>query len=121
MTTFIEQINGSFTIGGKTFRNARNVVIDDNGSITINGKIAGEIKDFEQKGVVKIEITGDVGELSSSSADVTVNGNATSIRTQSGDVRCKDVHGSVSTVSGDVLCGNVSGSVNTMSGDIFRR
>lgn len=120
MVTRINQINGSFIIGGKCIHEVKTMVIDNDGSITINGKPIGDITDFEQQGVVKIEITGNVGELSSSAADVTIHGDATSIHTQSGDVRCKEVHGSVSTMSGDVHCGNVQGGVSTMSGDIFR-
>lgn len=116
----INQINGSFSIGGKIFKEAKNVIIADDGTITINGKNVSDIKDFEQK-IIKVEITGNVGEVSTSAADVTINGDATIARTASGDVRCKDVHGSVNTMSGDVHCGIVSGGVSTMSGDIYSK
>ena len=64
--------------------------------------IGGDVDTIKQ--VSKIEVTGNVGSISTQSGDVNVHGN---------------VNGSISTLSGDVdVKGSVGGTVNTMSGDI---
>jgi lipopolysaccharide assembly outer membrane protein LptD (OstA) len=76
-----------------------------------------EIKDTD---MVSIEIKGDVGILSLTTGDVTVNGSCMTVKTGSGDVKCESVL-SVSTGSGDVTCNKIAGSVSTGSGDMYRK
>lgn len=72
--------------------------------------------DFEQS-EIKIEITGEVQQLVTTSGDVTVNGDVTNIRTTSGDVSCNYAM-NINTTSGDVTCKGRPQYVNTVSGDI---
>lgn len=76
-----------------------------------------EIKDTD---IVNIEIKGDVGIVSLTTGDVTVNGSCMTVKTGSGNVKCESAL-SVSTGSGDVTCNKIAGSVSTGSGDIYRK
>lgn len=76
-----------------------------------------EIKDTD---MVNIEIKGDVGIVSLTTGDVTVNGSCMTVKTGSGNVKCESAL-SVSTGSGDVTCNKIAGSVSTGSGDIYRK
>lgn len=76
-----------------------------------------EIKDTD---IVNIGIKGDVGIVSLTTGDVTVNGSCMTVKTGSGNVKCESAL-SVSTGSGDVTCNKIAGSVSTGSGDIYRK
>jgi len=124
----------------------RNIVIRNNGSVTINrGGKSYELRgstlenidgkwyrdgnpvdwnelggEYEEKNVVSIIINGDVQELTTRSGDVTVNGDVNVVKTGSGDVSCNNAI-KVSTGSGDVSCNSITGSVSTGSGDIYHK
>ena len=68
--------------------------------------------------LVRIEIYGDVQNLSTRSGNVSVHGNCASVSTASGNVYCNEA-GVVHTMSGDVHANSVGGNVSTMSGDIY--
>ena len=68
--------------------------------------------------LVRIEIYGDVQNLSTKSGNVSVHGNCASVSTASGNVYCNEA-GVVHTMSGDVHANSVGGNVSTMSGDIY--
>ena len=68
--------------------------------------------------LVRIEIYGDVQNLSTKSGNVSVHGNCASVSTASGNVYCNEA-GVVHTMSGDVHTNSVGGDVSTMSGDIY--
>lgn len=74
--------------------------------------------EYEQQNVVRIEITGTVQNLATTSGDVTVHGDVQNLRTGSGDVECENAV-NVNTGSGDVHCKNITGMVSTGSGDIY--
>lgn len=100
-------------INGKTYTGHGSITVI-NGRVTIDGKdVTPDAKD------IRIEVNGNVESLSVDACNsINVTGNVGDISTQSGDVKCGDVTGSVQSMSGDVRCGNVKGNVKTMSGDI---
>lgn len=117
-TVKINRGGKQYTITGKQLERRDGVWYCD-GKPVSDGDTGGAYNDdFD---VVKIEIHGNVEQLSTVSADVSVSGDVGNISTTSGDIRCQTVRGSVSTVSGDVHCGSIGGSVSTMSGDIYER
>lgn len=107
--------------GGKKVVLKGDRIIKENGKWYVDGREVDtssvQASEFDE---VKIEITGNVESLTTSSGNVTVNGDCKSVNTSSGDVRCNDVV-SINTASGDIHCENVNGNINTMSGDIYRR
>lgn len=107
--------------GGKKVVLKGDRIIKENGKWYVDGREVdtSSVQDSEFD-EVKIEITGNVESLTTSSGSVTVNGDCKSVNTSSGDVRCNDVV-SINTASGDIHCENVNGNINTMSGDIYRR
>lgn len=96
----IEQRDGQWTCDGKP--------VDWN-------DIGGEY----DSDLVRIEIYGDVQNLSTKSGNVSVHGNCASVSTASGNVNCHEA-GVVNTMSGDVHANSVGGNVSTMSGDIYK-
>lgn len=96
----IEQRDGQWTCDGKP--------VDWN-------DIGGEY----DSDLVRIEIYGDVQNLSTRSGNVSVHGNCASVSTASGNVYCNEA-GVVHTMSGDVHANSVGGDVSTMSGDIYK-
>lgn len=107
--------------GGKKVVLKGDRIIKEDGKWYVDGKevdtSAVQVSEFDE---VKIEITGNVETVSTTSGNVTINGDCKHVNTASGDVKCNDVV-SISTASGDVHCENVEGCVNTCSGDIYRR
>ncbi len=72
-------------------------------SIIVNITVSGNVNSIKCDCVQAFHVTGNVGQAS----------------TVSGDISCGNVLGSISAVSGDVqVNGNVGGSVSTVSGDI---
>lgn len=102
-------IISKMTISGKTQINGRyinltgqNVSITDNG-IYVNGKPIEEF-DESQVPVLKIEITGNVENLTTENGEVTVNGRV----------------GVVVSKNGNVMCGKIMGDCDTKNGNIMR-
>lgn len=103
--------NSSVAINGKTYV-GRNINIDGQ-RVIVDGKqvteaavvdivINGNVEKID--GACDVKVTGDVGEIDTSSGDISVTGN---------------VKGNVKTTAGDVeIGGNVGGSVKTTAGDI---
>ncbi|MGP9509130.1 MULTISPECIES: hypothetical protein [Halomonas] len=110
--------------------------VRDGSSITINGQhvvgrnieihgdhitIDGEPYEGADSLHVTIEIHGDVGQVETSSGNVTAKSVSGKVKTMSGDITVAgDVGGNVKTMSGDVSAGTIHGGVSTMSGDIKR-
>lgn len=92
--------------------------IDLEKALTVNIQVEGSINSISADVCNTINVTGNVGTLSTVSGDVQCADVHTSVQTTSGDVKCGDVKGSVKTVSGDVIANTVNGSVNTVTGDI---
>ena len=104
---------------GRTFTLRGNRIEKRAGEWFVDGKLFdfdGQQIDLEQD-VVKIEIQGNVQQLTTQSGDVTVNGDVNNLRTTSGDVQCQAAL-NINTVSGDVTCKGRPQSVETVSGDI---
>lgn len=118
MAIYIESIKGSFSIGGKTFKGARNVVIANDGSITINGKPASEYN-VDDSSILKVVINGDVENISTEDSDIEVKGKVGTITSHNGNVTCSDVEGDVSTKNGNIVCRNIKGEVVTKNGNII--
>lgn len=119
MATIINKIAGEIRFGDKVFRNVKNMIIAEDGSITING-VPVEEYNGEEPNTFKIEITGNVETIESQDADVEVKGNAGNITSKNGNITCKDVTGSVINKNGNIICGSVSGGVTTKNGNIIR-
>lgn len=104
------QINGKVYQGNSISIKNGNIIIDGNKVETDEKQISiivnGNIESIDADSCERIEVTGNIGKISTVSGDVRISG---------------DVNGSVKTISGDVRCGNVSGSVDTVSGDIEHR
>ena len=123
MGTIISNINchggGKTVINGKVYENiSGNMTVTDQG-IFINGK---PIEEYEEPPIVKIEVNGSVGSISSENADVTVNGPVGSVTTKNGNVQASGgVKGNVDTKNGNVTVGGgVGGDVTTKNGNITR-
>lgn len=115
--------SGSVVInkGGKQVVLKGNRIVKENGEWYVDGnKVDTSSVQASEVDEVKIEINGNVENLSTSSGNVTINGDCKSINTMSGDIRCNDVV-NINTGSGDVHCRNVNGNISTGSGDIYRR
>ena len=119
-------------INGKVITSKGNISISGNKIIidgadqtpdskVINIQIDGDVQNLKVDYCERITISGNVGDLQTTSGDVecgNVNGDVTST---SGDIECNNVGRGVKTTSGDVKCGTVSGDVKTLSGDIKHR
>lgn len=86
--------------GSKTHVNGRyvnltgqNVTITDKG-LFVNGKTIEEFDD-SQLPVIKIEITGNIENLTTENGDITVNGRVGAITSKNGNVDCQTVEGNV--------------------------
>lgn len=116
----IEKISGSFSIGGKNIKGASNVVIGDDGKMTIDGVPLEDYQEGDGPMVVKIVITGNVGNIKTENADVEVNGKVCSINSKNGNITCGEVAGNVESKNGNITCGSVKGDVYTKNGCITR-
>ena len=113
---FDANLDGMVVINGKVIPHAESITMKD-GKIIIDGKTVQECSDNVS---IKIEITGSVKYIKTTSGDVTVKGNVTNVKTMSGSVHCQTVEGNVSTMSGSVTCDNIEGNCSTMSGSIMK-
>lgn len=107
----IEKISGSFSIGGKNIKGARNVVIGDDGKMTIDGVPLEDYQEGDGPMVVKIVITGNVGNIKTENADVEVNGKVCSINSKNGNITCGSVKGDVCNKNGCITRNNYFGNV----------
>ena len=92
-----------------------NNIVVRNGKVIVDGKdVTPDSKE------VNIVITGNVEQLNVDTCNrIDIIGDVNNVSTQSGDVKIKgEISGSVSTMSGDIDCKDVGGSISTMSGDI---
>ncbi len=106
----ISIVNGKVTIDGKE--------VNTGDSKEINISVSGNLEKLNVDYCNKIEIAGNVTEVSSTSGNVSCGDVTSDIKTISGDVDCGSVGGKVETVSGDVMAENISGNVKTLSGNI---
>lgn len=118
-------IISKMTINGKTRVNGRyvnltgqNITITDRGMF-VNGKPIEEFDD-SQVPVLKIEITGNVENLTTENGEVTVNGRVGTVVSKNGNVNCQTVEGNVESKNGNVMCGKIMGDCDTKNGNIMR-
>lgn len=119
MSMVMHNVSGPFTIGDKTFPNGvREVVIADDGTISVNGKPIDQcdINEIEQSGL-HISVTGSIESVILSAVPATFHGNVGSVHASNGSVACENVDGDVTTQGGSVaVSGEVRGSINTNGG-----
>ena len=111
--------NGKTVINGKVYENiSGNINITDEG-VFVNGK---PIEEYTEPHVCKIEIYGNVENIESENADVTVNGSAGNVVSKNGNVRVSNgVTGNVESKNGNIVVGGgVGGDVTTKNGNIDR-
>lgn len=118
---------GTITINGVNYTGSNicirnNHVVVDGKDITpdlkeINIQVQGDIQQLVVDSCNAITVHGNVGNLNSTSGDVTCQ-NVGSLQTTSGDVEAQDVTGNVRTVSGDVRAKTIHGGTSTVSGKI---
>lgn len=130
----------SMTIDGKS-------IISKNGKVWIDGKdvtpqmenitiiVTGSIENLHIDACKSIVVTGNVGKIETSIADVTVNGDVTgyvesdngnincgnvgsNATTDNGNIKCKDIAGDAKTGNGKIEAGNVGGDVESDMGNI---
>ncbi len=106
---------GDCVVNGKSY-NGNNITISG-GQIIIDGEIQSS---EDLSGEVSIVVHGDVGEIELGAGKINCEG-VGDISTSSGDVTCGNVSGSIRTSSGDVECGSVGGKIRTSSGDVCHR
>lgn len=111
---FGADIDGAVIINGNVIE-AKELSVEKE-KVYINGKLVEEYTNVP----LKIEITGSVRSIKTTSGSVHVEGNVTNVETVSGSVHCHTVEGNVETMSGSVRCDRIEGDCSTMSGSIRR-
>lgn len=112
---FGADIDGAVIINGNVIRGVKELNVGKE-KVYINGKLVEEYTNVP----LKIEITGSVRSIKTTSGSVHVEGNVTNVETVSGSVHCQTVEGNVDTMSGSVKCDRIEGDCSTMSGSIRR-
>lgn len=112
---FGADIDGAVIINGNVIRGVKELNVEKE-KVYINGKLVEEYTNVP----LKIEITGSVRSIKTTSGSVHVEGNVTNVETVSGSVHCHTVNGNVDTMSGSVRCDRIEGNCSTMSGSIRR-
>ena len=120
---------GKISVDGKVYEGTSLKIKD--GRIWIDGKevtsdskqisikIEGGIGSLHVDHCEKVEVTGDVNELTLVSGNVKCANVTAGIETTSGSVNCANVFGDINTKSGRITnAGNVDGSVETLSGSV---
>jgi hypothetical protein len=122
------QINNNDYIGrsivirdNKIIIDGRDVTSELGDTKEINISVSGNLESLDVDYANKIEITGDVGKVSSGSGDINCRNITGGARSGSGDIECESIEGDVQTGSGDVKAETITGSVKTGSGDIKYR
>lgn len=108
-------IDGEVIINGNVIHSAKELKVKNN-MVFINGEPVEEYSNIP----LKIEITGSVKSINTTSGSVHVEGDVTNVETMSGSVHCQTVKGNVGTMSGSVRCNIIEGDCSTMSGSIRR-
>lgn len=85
-------------IDGKRY-SGRNVVIEGNGRVLVDGK---EVDSLDGRLTVNVHVTGSVKHVETMAGDITVEGDVERAKTMSGDVSVKGTVGKASTMSGDI-------------------
>ena len=119
-------IISKMTISGKTRINGRyvnltgqDITITDKGMF-VNGKPIEEFDENEsQVPVLKIEITGNVENLTTENGEVTVNGRVGTIVSKNGNVDCQTVEGNIESKNGNISVTTCHGDCDTKNGNIF--
>ena len=106
---------GEVIINGNVIHSAKELKVKNNMPF-INGKPVEEYSNIP----LKIEITGSVKSINTTTGIVHVQGDVTNVETMSGSVHCQTVKGNVGTMSGSVRCNIIEGDCSTMSGSIRR-
>lgn len=127
----VQHMYGDVNCGGKVYHFTGESMLIKDGKMYINGKLQGEdaksedekkvvyrdlVIEFKGKaesikaeGNVRVDVTGDVGSISSTSGNIVVEGHVLGdARTMSGNITASAVHGSVSTMSGDINVTRIS-------------
>jgi len=131
----IHSYNNTIHIGGMTFNSFQEMMeygrthhpswyheASDGSTIkTTNGGIFINGNEIQNAGELLIVVTGNAGNINTTTGNVMVAGQVNSIQTASGDIRCNVVQGDASTMSGDVIAQTICGNASTMSGDIIYR
>lgn len=112
---FGTDIDGEVIINGNVIHAAKELKVKNN-MVFINGKPVEEYSNIP----LKIEITGSVKSINTTTGIVHVQGDVTNVETMSGSVHCQTVKGNVGTMSGSVRCNIIEGDCSTMSGSIRR-
>ena len=112
---FGADIDGAVIINGNVIRGVKELNVEKE-KVYINGKLVEEYTNVP----LKIEITGSVRSIKTTSGSVHVEGNVTNVETVSGSVHCQTVEGNVDTMSGSVRCDRIECNCSTMSGSIRR-
>lgn len=112
---FGTDIDGEVIINGNVIHAAKELRVKNN-MVFVNGKPVEEYSNIP----LKIEITGSVKSINTTSGSVHVQGDVTNVDTMSGSVHCQTVKGNVETMSGSVRCNIIEGDCSTMSGSIRR-
>lgn len=123
--TYTTDGNGDLTISNNQLFIDGKLVMDD-GEIQklpkIEITIVGDIKSIKVPAATYIDVTGRVGDLETTTGNVTVSENVEGdIETTSGDIKILgDVLGSCKTMSGDIEASDIGGNCKTMSGNISK-
>ncbi len=94
---FGTDIDGEVIINGNVIHSAKELKVKNN-MVFINGKPVEEYSNIP----LKIEITGSVKSINTTSGSVHVEGDVTNVETMSGSVRCRIIEGDCSTMSGSI-------------------
>lgn len=119
MSIVMHNVSGPFTIGDKTFpHGVREVVIADDGTITVNGKPIDQcnVNEIEQSGL-HISVTGSIESVILSDVPAIFHGRVGEVHASDGCVSCENISGNVTTQGGSVsVSGDVKGNINTNGG-----
>ena len=103
------------TINGVKISGSGSDVTINNNKIIIDGKdvtpdakeinisIIGNVQTLEIENTCKIDISGDVKEISSYNGNVNIGGNVSgNCQSHNGNIRCKNIQGSAKTKNGNI-------------------
>lgn len=121
-------INNGVSYSGKNISiNNQRIIIDgveiNDESKVINIEIKGDVNSVNVTHCNSFKITGNTGNVQSSSGDITIEGGANDVTSSSGDIEINSsVSGNVKSSSGDIqIKGTVGGDVSSKSGDVSYR
>ena len=105
---------GTVTVNGNVYKGESISIVD--GVVKIDGKVADSGVNPPK---IEISVVGDVKSLEVDNAELlNISGNVGSLSTVNGNVKCGDILGSVSTVNGNVKAETISGAVKSVNGKI---